>query len=192
MVFLDSPMAVSITEIFEKHPELFDDEMRSLIESHTSPFRFVDLRLVRTIEESKAINHIKGTIIIIAGSGMCTGGRIKHHLVANITRPDCTILFVGYQAVGTLGRLIVDGAKRVRILGDYYPVKARIVQLQGLSAHADREQLLQWLTSLRRPPKHVYVIHGEPESAKSFAELVTEKTGWPATVPDYGESVLLS
>jgi metallo-beta-lactamase family protein len=191
MVFLDSPMAVSITEIFEKHPELYDEEMRALIKNHTSPFRFMDLKLVRSIEESKAINHIKGTVIIIAGSGMATGGRIKHHLVANISRPESTILFVGYQAVGTLGRLIVDGAEKVRILGEYYPVKARITQLHGLSAHADRNQLLNWLTSLKRAPKHVYVIHGETESAESFAELITEKTGWPATVPNYRQTVVL-
>jgi len=191
MVFLDSPMAVNITEIFEKHSELYDEEMRRLIEQRKSPFRFVDLKLVKTTDESKAINHIKGTVVIIAGSGMCTGGRIKHHLVANITRRESTILFVGYQAAGTLGRLIVDGAERVRILGDYYPVKARIVQLQGLSAHADRTQLLKWLTSLKRPPKRVFVVHGEPASARSFAELVAEKTGWPVSVPDYKSEVIL-
>jgi len=122
---------------------------------------------------------------------MCTGGRIKHHLVANITRPESTILFVGYQAAGTLGRLIVDGADRVRILGDSYPVKARIVQLQGLSAHADRTQLLKWLTSLKRPPKRVFVVHGEPASARSFAELVAAQTGWPVSVPDYRSEVIL-
>ena len=104
MVFLDSPMAVSITDIFEKHANLFDEEMAELIKHHQSPFHFIDLKLIRTIDESKAINHIKGTAIIIAGSGMCNGGRIKHHLVTNITRPESTILFVGYQAIGTLGR----------------------------------------------------------------------------------------
>jgi metallo-beta-lactamase family protein len=191
MVFLDSPMAVNITEIFEKYPELFDEEMRKYIYRRQSPFRFVDLKLIRSADESKAINHIKGTVIIIAGSGMCTGGRIKHHLVANISRSSSTILFVGYQATGTLGRLIVDGVKKVRILGKYYNVKAHIVQIQGFSAHADREQLLEWLLKLRNPPKRVFVVHGETESAKSFAELVTNKTGWPAIVPDYKEEVIL-
>jgi len=191
LVLLDSPMALDITEIFERHEELFDDEMKDLVEHRKSPFRFVDLKLIRTTDESKAINHIKGTVIIISGSGMCNGGRIKHHLVANITRPESTILFIGYQAIGTLGRLIVDGAERVRILGQYYPVKAHIVQLNGLSAHADREHLLAWLTGLKRPPKRVFVIHGEPKSAKSFAALVTEKTGWQVTVPVYKQEVVL-
>jgi metallo-beta-lactamase family protein len=191
LVFLDSPMAVNITEIFEKHPELFDEEMREYINRRQSPFRFIDLKLIHSIDESKAINHINGTVIIIAGSGMCTGGRIKHHLVSNISRRSSTILFVGYQAIGTLGRLIVDGVKKVRILGKYYRVKARVVQIHGFSAHADREQLLEWLLRLRRPPKRVFVVHGETESAKSFAELVTDKTGWSAVVPDYKEEVIL-
>jgi metallo-beta-lactamase family protein len=191
MVFLDSPMAVSITDIFEKHANLFDEEMSELVNHHNSPFRFSNLKLIRTPEESKAINHIKGTAIIIAGAGMCNGGRIKHHLVANISRKESTILFVGYQAVGTLGRLIVDGAKEVRILGQYYNVRANIVQLEGLSAHADRDHLLLWLTGLTRPPRRIFVVHGEPAAAASFAELVREKTGWDVAVPDYLEGVIL-
>lgn len=191
MVFLDSPMAVSITEIFEKYPQLFDAEMTELVNNHHSPFRFPNLKLVRTPEESKTINHIKGTAIIIAGSGMCNGGRVKHHLVANITRKQSTILFVGYQAVATLGRSIVDGAKRVRILGQEYPVNAKIVQMLGFSAHADREHLLEWLTGLKKPPRRVFVVHGEIEAATSFAELVREKTGWNVTVPAFLETVVL-
>jgi metallo-beta-lactamase family protein len=191
MVLLDSPMAINITEIFEKHPELYDDDLKELMQRRHSPFRFVDLKIIRTTDESKEINHIKGTVIVISGSGMCTGGRIKHHLVANITRPESTILFVGYQAVGTLGRQIVDGVPQVRILGEYYPVKARIVQLQGLSAHADRDHLLTWLTALKSPPKEVFVVHGEPASAESFAAFVREKTGWQVTVPDYRQTVIL-
>ncbi len=191
MVFLDSPMAVAITEIFEKHQNLFDEEMSELVNHHKSPFHFTNLKLIHTPEESKAINHIKGTAIIIAGSGMCNGGRIKHHLAANINRKQSTILFVGYQAIGTLGRQIVDGAKRVRILGEYYNVKAKIIQLLGLSAHADREHLLKWVTSLKRPPRRLFVVHGEPEAAASFAALVKEKTGWNVTVPDYLEGITL-
>ena len=191
MVFLDSPMAVNITDVFEKHSELFDEEMMTLHRQRQSPFRFVDLKLIRSIDDSKAINYIAGTVIIIAGSGMCTGGRIKHHLVANIARPESTILFVGYQSVGTLGRIIIDGAQRVRILGEYYPVKAKIVQLQGLSAHADRDNLLLWLKGLKQPPRHVYVVHGEPESAHSFAQYVTSQTGWATSVPEYQQTVIL-
>ena len=129
MVFLDSPMAVSITEIFERHPDLYDEEMTRLVSIDQSPFDLPGLKMVRSVEESKAINYIKGTAMIIAGSGMCTGGRIKHHLVTNISRPESTILFVGYQAVGTLGREIVNGANQVRILGQHYPVRAKIVQI---------------------------------------------------------------
>jgi metallo-beta-lactamase family protein len=123
--------------------------------------------------------------MIIAGSGMCTGGRIKHHLVTNITRPESTILFVGYQAVGTLGRQIVDGAKIVRILGQHYPIQARITQIHGFSAHADRDELFRWLSGLRNTPRHVFVTHGEAEVAESFGNFLREKTGWDISVPDY-------
>jgi metallo-beta-lactamase family protein len=190
-VFVDSPMAVSVTGVFEHHPELFDEEMKELLRQGRSPFDFPGLNLIRTVDESKAINYIAGSIIIIAGSGMCTGGRIKHHLVTNISRPESTIVFVGYQAVGTLGRQIVDGAKEVRILGQYYPVRARVVQLNGFSAHADRNQLLKWLSSLQRPPRRVFVTHGEPSAAQHFALLVRDKTGCDTVVPKYQDKVLL-
>jgi len=191
MVFVDSPMAVSVTEVFEHHPELFDEEMKELLRQRKSPFDFPGLNLIRTVDESKAINYIAGSVIIIAGSGMCTGGRIKHHLVTNISRPESTIVFVGYQTVGTLGRQIVDGAKEVRILGQYYPVRARVVQLNGFSAHADRNQLLKWLSSLQRPPRCVFVTHGEPSAAQHFALLVRDKTGCNTVVPKYQDKVLL-
>lgn len=190
-VFVDSPMAINVTEVFEHHPELFDEEMMDLIRRRESPFDFPGLQMTRTTKESKAINHIKGTVIIIAGAGMCTGGRIKHHLVNNISKPESTILFVGYQAVGTLGRKIVNGAKEVRILGETHPVKANIIQIHGFSAHADRDDLYRWLSGLRTPPKHVFVTHGEPESAKHFSEFVREKTGWETSVPDYKTEAML-
>lgn len=191
MVFLDSPMAVDITDIFERHPDLYDDEMKKLVSRNKSPFDMPGLKMVRTVEESKAINYIRGSAMIIAGSGMCTGGRIKHHLVTNISRPESTILFVGYQAMGTLGREIVDGAKEVRILGQRYPVKSRVVQIHGFSAHADRDGLLRWLSALKRPPRHVFVTHGEPEVAKGFSALLQEKTGWSVSVPEYKAQVVL-
>lgn len=191
MVFVDSPMAVSVTGVFEHHPELFDEEMKELLRQRKSPFDFPGLNLIRTVDESKAINYIDGSVIIIAGSGMCTGGRIKYHLVTNISRPESTIVFVGYQAVGTLGRQIVDGAKEVRILGQYYPVRARVVQLNGFSAHADRNQLLKWLSSLQRPPRCIFVTHGEPSAAQHFALLVRDKTGGDTVVPKYQDKALL-
>jgi len=184
-VFLDSPMAVSINKIFERHPELYDQEMTRLVYANKSPFELPGLKMVQTLDESKAINNVTSEAMIIAGSGMCTGGRIKHHLVTNISRPESTILFVGYQAVGTLGRQIVDGAKTVRILGQYYPVLARIAQIHGFSAHADRDELFRWLSSLKKTPKQVFVTHGEPEVAEGFGNLLREKTGWDISVPDY-------
>jgi metallo-beta-lactamase family protein len=190
-VFLDSPMASAITKVFKRHPELYDPEMRRTLQNHESPFDFPGVKYTETTKESKAINAIKGTIIVIAGSGMCTAGRIKHHLANNITRPQSTIMFVGYQAVGTLGRRIVDGDPEVRILGENYPVKARIVQIQGFSAHADRDELLHWLSTLPKPPRKLFVIHGEAESARSFGRYVHEKTGWDVAVPDYREEVIL-
>ena len=190
-VFLDSPMAVRITDIFERHPDLYDKEMTKLVSLNKSPFDLPGLKMVRTVEESKAINYIRGSTIIIAGSGMCTGGRIKHHLVTNISRPESTILFAGYQAIGTLGREIVDGAKKVRILGQHYPVRARVDQIQGFSAHADRDDLFRWLSALKRSPRHVFVTHGEPEVAKSFSTLLREKTGWSVSVPEYKAEVVL-
>jgi metallo-beta-lactamase family protein len=192
LVFVDSPMAVNITDVFEDHPYLFDKNMVQLLHEKRSPFDFPGLTLVRTVDQSKAINYIKGSIIIIAGSGMCTGGRIKYHLASNITRPESTILFVGYQAAGTLGRRIVDGEKEVRILGQQYPVKARVVQLHGFSGHADRDMLFRWLSALKKPPRHVFIVHGEESSARSFADFVTEKTGWQTSVPEYGDQVTLA
>ncbi len=191
MVFLDSPMAIRVTEVFEDHPELFDDDMAERIKKHLSLFTLPGLKMTRSAGESKAINHIKGTVIIIAGSGMCTGGRIKHHLVNNITRPESTILFVGYQAVGTLGRRIAEGVKKVRIQGQEYPVKAKITSIDGFSAHADKNELFHWLSGLRRAPKKVFVVHGEADSANHFRDYVSEKTGWDVSVPEYGDEVVL-
>jgi metallo-beta-lactamase family protein len=192
MVFADSPMAVSVTEVFERHADEFDDEMRRLLRERQSPFHFPGLKMVRTPDESKAINHIQGTVVVIAGSGMCTGGRIKHHLVNNIARPESTVLFVGYQAVGTLGRLIVDGLKNVRILGQTYPVRAQIEQLHGFSAHADRNELLRWLAGGNGlAPRRVFVTHGEPEAAAQFAATIRKERNWATTVPKYGEEAVL-
>ena len=191
MVFLDSPMAVSITEVFKRHSELFDKEMSWLMRHNRSPFEFPGLKMVETVDESKAINHISGTVMVIAGSGMCTGGRVKHHLVTNIQRRESTILFVGYQAIGTLGRHIVDGAKEVRILGQHYHVRARIAQIHGFSSHADRNELFRWLSELKRAPRRVFVVHGEPEAARDFGEFLREKTDWDISVPEYGAEALL-
>jgi metallo-beta-lactamase family protein len=190
-VYLDSPMAIKITEVYKRYANLFDQEMRELLHEDHSPFDFPGLKMVETVEESKALNNIKGTIMIIAGAGMCNGGRIKHHLVQNISRPECTIMFVGYQAVGTLGRQILDGAKNVRIHGQQYPVRARITQVQGFSAHADRDDLIRWLSNLSVNPKRIFITHGEIESAEGFSKYLREKSGYNTMVPDYGTVVSL-
>jgi len=191
MVFVDSPMAISVTEVFHHHPELFDKEMMALMRRGKSPFDFPGLIMARTVDQSKAINYISGAVMIIAGSGMCTGGRIKYHLVRNISRPESTILFVGYQAMGTLGREIVGGDKEVRILGQKYPVRAKVVQIHGFSAHADRDELFRWLSALQRPPRHLFVVHGESETAWRFADFLRERTGWEISVPAYRDEVIL-
>jgi len=190
-IFLDSPMASRITKVFEQHPELYDEEMTEFIKQHQSPFKLPNLKMAGTSDESKAINHIKESIMIIAGSGMCTGGRIKYHLVNNITRPESSIMFVGYQAIGTLGRIIVDGAKEVRILGEQYPVKAKIVQIHGFSAHADRNELHKWLSKFKTSPKKIFIVHGESDSAKAFGEYLKGKTNWQVSVPQYQDEVIL-
>jgi metallo-beta-lactamase family protein len=190
-VYIDSPMAIRVTEVFERHGELFDREMMDLVEKGHSPFSFPGLKMTSTTEESKELNYVRKGAVIIAGSGMCTGGRIKHHLVSNLVRPESTILFVGYQAVGTLGREIVDGARKVRIHGEYYPVRARIRTVYGFSAHPDREELMRWLSALGRAPRRVFVTHGEPEAARSFARLIEDRLSWEVSVPRYMDTARL-
>ncbi len=185
LTFLDSPMAVRVTQVFENHPELYDEDMTALMNQGASPFRFPTLNFTRSTEQSKAINRVRGSVVIIAGSGMCTGGRIKHHLLHNIGRPESTILFIGYQAQGTLGRSILEGRKTVRILGTEQRVRARIARIQGFSAHADRDELLDWVTHLETPPRSVFVVHGEDKAAASFRRYLDEKTGWKVVLPDY-------
>jgi metallo-beta-lactamase family protein len=190
-VFLDSPMAIRITEVFKHHAELFDQEMMQRLRQGNSFFNFENLRIVQTEEESRAINNVKESSIIVAGSGMVTGGRVKHHIVNNITRPESTILFVGYQAEGTPGRILLDSAKEIRLLGQIYPVKAHIEKIDGFSAHADRDGLLAWLADIRVPPRCVFVTHGEEKAAASFAKVLNEKTGWTIKVPQYKDTVKL-
>jgi len=191
LVFMDSPMAIRVTEVFKNHSDLFDDDIMQYILQRKSPFDFSGLKMTRSTAESKAINNIKGTVIIIAGSGMCTGGRIKHHLVNNITRPESTILFVGYQAHGTLGRQIVKGSEKVRIMGKTHQVRSRVMQIHGFSAHADRKELLEWLSGLKKPPRHVFVTHCEPEPGAYFAKLLEKEKGWKASLPGYRDEVVL-
>jgi metallo-beta-lactamase family protein len=191
-VFLDSPMAIEATEVFVRYPELLDPEAREFLSASGSrPFDFPGLRFSRTVEESKAINAYKGPCIILAGSGMCNAGRIKHHLVHNIERPECVVLIVGYQAAGTLGRQIVDGQKNVRIHGRTLEVKARIAQIHGFSGHAGRSGLLRWLGTFEKRPRRLFLTHGEEAAALKMAEELRGQ-GWTVDVPEYLDSFVLS
>jgi len=186
-VYLDSPMAREVTQAFERHDGFLDEEARKLFASEEHPFRFPGLVIVRTPEESKAINTVRVPAVIMAGSGMCTGGRIKHHLAHNITRPESTILFVGYQARETLGRQILEKAAQVRLLGKTFPVKARVAKINGFSAHADRKALGRWLDGFKTPPRRLFVTHGDADVARITAERVRQERGWTVEVPDYLE-----
>ena len=190
-VFLDSPMAVRVTEVFRRHIDLFDAETREQLRRGEHPCDFPGLVLCRTAEESKAINQIRGTAVILAGAGMCTGGRIKHHLAANLGRPDSTLLFVGYQAVGTLGRQLLDGAPTVRLFGQQQAVRLTVERISGFSAHADRDELTRWVSALDPAPRRVFVTHGEPETARAFAEHLRRTRGWDPVVPAYSDTAVL-
>ena len=185
-VILDSPMAVEITKVFEHCEKYLDDETRKLFEDGQSPFDFPGLRLVESAEASRAINTTEGSTVIMAGSGMITGGRIKHHLVSNIARPESTLLFVGYQAVGTLGREILDGASQVRILGHSYPVNMKIERIDAFSAHAGMNDLIRWIDNFKSPPRRVFLTHGEDDSILCMSDHVHSK-GWKVSAPVYGE-----
>ncbi len=187
-IFVDSPMAISVTEVFKRHPELFDRETKALLQGGKLMEHFPNLHLTRTTDESKSINRIRGSAIIIAGSGMCTGGRIKHHLKTNLPREESTILFVGYQARGTLGRIILDGADKVRLFGETLEVKAQVSRIEGFSAHADREELLEWLAGVQQAPRRVFITHGEEDAARSFAAALKKARGWPTAIPEYGDA----
>ena len=162
-VFLDSPMAADVNEVFRDHRDCFDAEALEMLASGQSLLKFPSLKVVRTQEESMAINDVKGPSIIMSTSGMCTAGRIKHHLAHHIEQPECTILFVGYQAQGTLGRQILDGNQEVRIHGRSRLVRARVAQIQGISGHADRSGLMKWLSYFQPPPRQLFVTHGEED-----------------------------
>ena len=184
-------MAASVTALFRRHRGILDPEFAHEFRGRRSAFDFPGLTFVRNVDQSKAINQIHGTSIIIAGSGMCTGGRIKHHLIANISRPESTILFVGYQARGTLGRRILRGDNPIRILGHERDVQANIEVLNGLSAHGDREDMLSWLSNIDTPPRRTFVVHGENSASATFAQAIAT-LGWDVEIPAFGDAVELT
>lgn len=190
-IFLDSPMAVDVTAIFRRYRDWLDEDTARLIEADEPPLRFPGLKMAHTADASRAINKAKAPCIIMATSGMCTAGRIKHHLRLNIGRPESTVLFVGYQGRGTLGRQILEGNHEVRIHGRMHHVRARVAELFGFSGHGDRTDLLRWLSHLRQPPRHVFLTHGEKEVSKLLADQITAKLAWPVSVPAYRDAVEL-
>ena len=190
-VFLDSPMAVQVTRVFHRYPSYLDEEAKELIRSGHSPFEFPGLRLTPSIVDSKEINRLPGPAVILAGSGMATGGRIKHHLKINLGRPEATVLFVGYQARDTLGRTILDGASEVRIFGEMMPVRARIVRIAGFSAHAGASDLKRWLAAFAVRPRRLFLDHGEEETMLRLAEELSAE-GWNVTVPRFEDEFELT
>ena len=191
-VYVDSPLAISATQVFKENEDLFDDETKALMERGDNPLEFPGLKFTQTADESKALNEMDEPSIIISASGMCEVGRIKHHLKHNIWNPKSTILFVGYQAPGTLGRTIVDGAKTVKIFGEEFSVKARIEYIEGYSGHADQEWLLNFVYSFIKKPKHIFLVHGEPEAQLVLKNKIVESTQIPVTIPSFGEKYTLN
>jgi metallo-beta-lactamase family protein len=168
-VFLDSPMAISATEIFRRHPECYDRKTTALFNAGKDPFDLPGLHFTRETAESMALNRLNGGAVIMAGSGMCTGGRVRHHIKHNIWRQDCSMVFVGYAAHGTLARRIVDGAERIRLFGEEIPVRAKIYTIGGFSAHADRDELLKWHRATGNP-EQTFLVHGDEEAMQAFAK----------------------
>jgi metallo-beta-lactamase family protein len=166
-VYLDSPMAISATEIFRRHPECLEPATAKLFQEGQDPFDLPGLHFARETAESVAINSVRGGAIIMAGSGMCTGGRVCHHLQHNLGRVESSVVFVGYAADGTLARRIIDGAKQVSIYGENIPVKARIYTINGFSAHADEAELLTW--QKQTGAKRTFLVHGEETTMRQFA-----------------------
>ena len=181
-VFLDSPMAISATEIFRRHHECYDDATREEFKGKRDPFALPGLRFTRDTAESIALNRLVGGAVIMAGSGMCTGGRVRHHLRHNLWRRDSSVVFVGYAAPGTLARILIDGAKTIRLFGDEISVNAHLYTINGFSAHADRDELLAWHRALK--PKHTILVHGEERAMISFARAL-DKT--EVTMPRKGD-----
>ena len=190
-VFVDSPLAISTTEVFRENMDLFEDDVKEEILRGDNPLEFPGLQFTMSADESKALNESQIPSIIISASGMCEVGRIKHHLKHNLWDPKNTILFVGYQAPGTLGYSLVNGAKKVKIFGEEIAVNARIEYIEGYSGHADQEWLMNFVYSFYNKPKHIFLVHGEEESQEVLRNKILENTGIGVTIPEYGETYQL-
>jgi len=192
-IFVDSPLAVNVTEVFRKHPELYDEETSAFLANHGDPFGFQLLTYVRDVNQSKALNDLQGPFMVISASGMCEGGRVVHHLKNNIGDPRNTILLTGYQAEYTLGRKIEEQWTEVPIFGEPMPLRAEVQRLDALSGHADRDEMLAWMKPLvlgSKPGglKKVFLVHGEPEQQTAFVTAIRERYGLEAVAPQRGQS----
>jgi metallo-beta-lactamase family protein len=189
--YVDSPMAIEATGLYCAHPEDLDPDTAQPVLSGTCPLHTTRFQLARSVEQSRAINDVRGPAIIIAASGMATGGRILHHLRRRLPDPKTTVLLVGFQAVGTRGRLLQDGARTLRMFGEDVPVRVRVEVIHGLSAHADADGLMRWLGTAAARPRRVFVVHGDPAPADALAARIRTELGWEAAVPDYRERAVL-
>jgi len=186
-VYIDSPLATKATEIFKQNANVFDDETRRCILEGDNPLEFENLHFTQSVEESKILNASKEPKIIISASGMCEAGRIKHHLKHHLWKKESSIVFVGYQAEGTLGRKIIDGEKYVKVLGEEIRVNAQIHNVQGFSGHADKNALLDWIRGFEEKPKKVFLVHGEAEAKSSFAAEIKKTLQLSCIIPEYNK-----
>lgn len=191
-VYIDSPMAIDVTDVYRRHPEDYDQAMARALASGGRPLAPKHLHIARTEAESKAINAVRGPAIIISSSGMATGGRILHHLAQRLPDPRTTVLLVGFQAAGTRGRALEDGAPRLKMFGQMVPVRARVERIDALSAHADAGETLRWLGGFERPPQTTYLVHGEPQAAAALAGAIRARYGWRVEIAREGETVVLA
>lgn len=190
-VFVDSPMAIRATKVFTQHTEYLDRQTRELLDKGENPFELPNLKFTLSADESKAINTLAGPAVVISASGMANAGRIKHHLKNNIWKPGVSVVFVGFQAQGTTGRRIVDGAESIRLFGEDFAVKARIFTINGFSAHAGKDQLFDWLEHFRSQQMEIFLVHGEYSGQKIFAEEIRNRFGFPVHIPDYLDTCTL-
>ncbi|MDP1558796.1 MAG: MBL fold metallo-hydrolase [Nitrosomonas sp.] len=190
-IYVDSPMALAATDITLKHMELLDNETTDIMQWLQRNREKLKIQFIQDVEESMQLNNIRQGAVIISASGMCDAGRIKYHLKYNISRTECSVLITGFQAAGTLGRRLVDGAKRVKIFGQDLPVRAEIYTIGGLSAHADQAGLMDWLTQFRHAPEKIFVVHGEPGNAASLAETIKQQLHWNASIPEQFTTIQL-
>ena len=190
-VIVDSPMAAQATQVYNRWTEEHDEEYASILMQKRHPLRTASMQTTSTRDESKRLNTLKGSRIIVSASGMMTGGRVLHHAMRMLPDENATVIFVGYQAAGTTGRRILDGEREVKIMKNWVPVRCRIEKVEGFSAHADWKAVIRWLEGMPGSPRMVFTTHGEPDAAEAMAGHIRDRFGWSVVVPEYGQSIEL-